>query len=70
MPYLVDLRRTVTLNLAPAEYADLAEDALDAGYASAGTYAKALVLHRGEAPPPVMDRCSAERHARLEGQNE
>jgi hypothetical protein len=67
MPYLIDPRRTVTLNLDPAEYADLAEDALQAGYVSAGTYAKALVLHRGEAPAPVADRRSDERYARLEG---
>jgi hypothetical protein len=70
MPYLIDPRRTVTLNLDPDEYADLAEDALQAGYASAGTYAKVLVLHRGEAPPPIMDRRSDERYARLEGQTE
>ena len=70
MPYLVDPRRTVTVNLDPAQYADLAEDALQAGYASAGTYAKALVLHRGEAPPPIPDRRRDERYARLEGKAE
>ncbi len=70
MPYLNDLRRTVTVNLDPDDYALLADDALEAGYTSAGTYAKALVLSRGEAPAPTRDRRSAEQIGRLEGQKQ
>lgn len=66
MPYLQDPRRTVTLNLHPDEYAALAEDARDAGYATPGTYAKALVEHRGDAPAPIQDQRSQERFARLQ----
>lgn len=61
MPYLLDPRRTVTLNLHPAEYAALAEDALQAGYATPGTYAKNLVENRGDAPDPIQDQRSQER---------
>jgi hypothetical protein len=61
MPYLNDPRRTVTINLHPNEYAALAEDALTAGYQTPGTYAKALVRARGDAPEPILDRRSAER---------
>lgn len=70
MPYLKDPRRTVTVNLHPDEYAVLAEDALEAGYATPGTFAKALVLAHGAAPAPVLDRRSEERIHRLEGKNE
>jgi hypothetical protein len=66
MPYKHDPRRTVTLNLPPAEYAALAEDALHAGYASPGTYALALVRARGEAPAPVQDERAADRQLRME----
>lgn len=66
MPYLLDPRRTVTLNLPPEEYAALAEDALQAGYATPGTYAKALVENRGDAPDPIQDQRSQERFDILE----
>lgn len=69
MPYLQDPRRTVTINLHPNEYAALAEDALDAGYATPGTYAKALVEHRGDAPVPIQDQRSEERFARQQAGN-
>lgn len=67
MPYKHDPRRTITLNLPPAEYAALAEDALHAGYASPGTYALAVVRARGEAPNPVQDARATDRQLRLEG---
>jgi hypothetical protein len=70
MPYKSDPRRTVTINLYPDEYAALAEDALEAGYTTPGTYAKALVLERGEAPSPIYDQRGEERLLRLEGQKE
>lgn len=70
MPYKNDPRRTITLNFHPDEYAALAEDALDAGYATPGTYALALVRARGDAPAPIPDQRSADRLARLEGANE
>jgi hypothetical protein len=70
MPYLNDPRRTVTINLHPDEYAALAEDALTAGYETPGTYAKALVRARGDAPEPILDRRSAERVLKLQGANE
>ena len=70
MPFLNDPRRTVTLNLYPEEYASLAEDALTAGYPTPGTYAKALLLARGEAPYPILDQRSAERVGKLLGANE
>jgi hypothetical protein len=69
MPYLNDPRRTVTLNLHPAEYEALADDAFEAGYATPGTYAKALVEARGEPPAPRLDEHSAERVLRLEAKN-
>ena len=69
MPFLNDPRRTVTLNLYPDEYESLAEDALTAGYQTPGTYAKALVLARGEAPEPILDQRSAERVGKLQGAN-
>ena len=70
MPYKDDPRRTVTLNLPPDEYAALAEDALAAGYPTPGTYAKALVRARGDAPEPVPDARSEERMRKLQGANE
>ena len=70
MPFLNDPRRTVTLNLYPEEYASLAEDTLMAGYPTPGTYAKALLLARGEAPDPILDQRSAERVGKLQGANE
>lgn len=70
MPYLSDPRRTVTINLHPDEYEALAEDALTAGYETPGTYAKALVRERGDAPEPILDRRSAERVLKLQGANE
>ena len=70
MPYVHDTRRTVTLNLPAAEYAALAQDALDAGYATPGTYALALMRARGDAPDPIVDRRTEERIGRLEGKNE
>jgi hypothetical protein len=70
MPFLNDLRRTVTINLYPDEYESLAEDALTAGYKTPGTYAKALILARGEAPEPILDQRSAERVGKLQGANE
>ena len=70
MPYTNDPRKTVTLNLHADEYAALAEDALEAGYATPGTYALALVRTRGAAPEPIPDRRSADRLMRLEGANE
>ena len=70
MPYKDDPRRTVTINLPPDEYAALAEDALTAGYATPGTYAKALVRARGDAPEPIPDQRSEERLAKLQGANE
>ena len=69
-PYKDDPRRTVTLNLHPDEYAALAEDALQAGYQTPGTYAKALVRARGDAPDPIRDQRSEERLAKLQGANE
>ena len=62
--------RTVTINLYPDEYESLADDALTAGYQTPGTYAKALVLARGEAPEPILDQRSAERVGKLQGANE
>ena len=70
MPYKNDPRRTVTLNFHPDEYAALAADALEAGYQTPGTYAKALVYARGDAPEPIQDERTAERIHRLEGKNE
>lgn len=70
MPYAHDTRRTVTLNLPADEYAALAQDALDAGYPTPGTYALALVRARGDAPGPIVDRRTGERIGRLEGKNE
>ena len=67
MPFKNDLRRRVTLNLYPEEYTALQADARDAGYASPGTYALALVVERGEAPAPITDRRSAERLAQAQG---
>lgn len=67
MPYKNDPRRTVTLNLSAAEYAALSEDALQAGYASAGTYALALVRARGEAPAPILDQRGEERLVKAQG---
>ena len=67
MPYKHDTRRTVTLNLPAKEYATLAEEALEAGYATPGTYALALVRARGEAPPPIYDQQTRVRIHRLEG---
>ena len=70
MPYKNDPRRTVTLNFHSDEYAALAVDALDAGYETPGTYAKALVYARGDAPEPIQDERTEERIHRLEGKNE
>lgn len=70
MPFLNDPRRTVTLNLYPDEYESLEEDALTAGYPTPGTYAKALVLARGDAPEPILDQRSEERVHKLQGANE
>ena len=70
MPYKDDPRRTVTINLPPDEYAALAEDALTAGYETPGTYAKALVRARSDAPDPIPDARSEERLAKLQGANE
>ena len=69
MPYLHDPRRTVTLNLHPQEYDALAQDALEAGYPTPGTYAKALVEARGDAPAPRQDQRSQERYERLQAQH-
>ncbi len=69
MPYLQDPRRTVTINLRPDEYAALAEDALDAGYPTPGTYAKALVEHRSDAPAPIQDQRNQERFAILQARH-
>ncbi len=44
MPYKNDPRKTVTLNFHSDEFAALVEDAREAGYASPGTYALALVV--------------------------
>ena len=70
MPYKDDPRRTVTINLPPDEYAALTEDALTAGYETPGTYAKALVRARGDAPAPILDRRGEERLGKLQGANE
>lgn len=70
MPYKNDPRRTITLNLHPDEYDALAEDALEAGYATPGTYALALVRERGDAPAPILDKRTSTRIERLEGKNE
>ena len=70
MPYTNDPRRTVTLNLHADEYAALADDALEAGYKTPGTYALALVRARGDAPAPILDERTDERMMRLEGKNE
>lgn len=70
MPYKNDPRRTVTLNFHPDEYAALAADALEAGYQTPGTYAKALVYARGDAPEPIQDERTEERLQRLTGTNE
>lgn len=67
MPYKNDVRRTITLNLHPDEYAAVAEDAFTAGHERPGTYAKALVLNRGDAPEPISDERTAERLHKLEG---
>ena len=48
----------------------MAQDALDAGYATPGTYALALVRARGDAPDPIVDQRTADRISRLEGKNE
>ena len=52
MPYKNDLRKTVTLNLPADEHAALSAEARAAGYASAGTYALALVRARGKVLVP------------------
>jgi hypothetical protein len=70
MPYKNDPRKTVTLNFHADEYAALAADALQAGYATPGTYALALVRARGDAPEPIHDERAEERLQRLEGKNE
>lgn len=70
MPYRNDPRRTVTLNFHPGEHRALAEDAFEAGYATPGTYALALVRARGDAPAPTPDPHAAERIGRLEGAKE
>ena len=70
MPYKKDPRRTVTLNFHADEYAALAADALDAGYATPGTYALALVRARGDAPETIRDERTEERLQRLAGTNE
>ena len=69
MPSKVDLRRTVTINLPPDEYQALANDALRAGHATPGTYAKALVRARGQAPAPIRDQRMLDREARWKGRN-
>ncbi len=66
MPYLKDPRGRVTLNLPAAEYATLTADAAQAGYASPGRYATALVRARGAAPRPVLDENGRQRVAFLE----
>jgi hypothetical protein len=70
MPYTHDPRKTVMLNFHVDEHAALAADALDAGYASPGTYALALVRARGDASEPILDQRTEERWLRLAGQNE
>ena len=70
MPYKEDPRRTVTVNLLPDEYDALAADAYKAGYATPGTYAKALVRARGKAPAPIRDERMQERVAKWRGKNE
>lgn len=67
MPYKNDVRRTITLNLHPDEYAAIAGDAFTAGHERPGTYAKALVLNRGDALAPILDECTEERLYKLEG---
>ena len=69
MPYTNDPRRTVTLNFHPDEYEALAEDALEAGYATPGTYALAVVRERGDAPDPIRDERTEERVRRLEAKH-
>jgi len=69
MPYKEDPRRTVTVNLLPDEYDALAADAYKAGYATPGTYAKALVRARGKAPAPIRDERMQERVAKWHGKN-
>lgn len=69
MPSLTDPRRTVTLHLPPQEYEALAADALEAGYATPGPYAKALIYERGAAPAPLLDQRSAERGQQLAARN-
>lgn len=69
MPYKEDPRRTVTVNLLPDEYDALAADAYKAGYATPGTYAKALVRARGNAPAPIRDERMQERVAKWRGKN-
>ena len=70
MPYKEDPRRTVTVNLLPDEYDALAADAYKAGYATPGTYAKALVRARGNAPAPIRDERMQERVAKWHGKNQ
>ena len=70
MPSKIDLRRTVTVNLPPDEYQALADDALRAGYATPGTYAKALVRARGQAPAPIRDERMHDRVAKWKGRND
>ena len=55
--------------LLPDEYDALAADAYKAGYATPGTYAKALVRARGNAPAPVRDERMQERVAQWRGKN-
>lgn len=70
MPYKNDPRKTVTLNFHSEEHAALVDDAREAGYASPGTFALALVRERGEAPEPIHDERTEDRINRLEGKNE
>ncbi|WP_426059400.1 hypothetical protein [Hymenobacter sp. B1770] len=71
MPYLNDLRRTITLNFQPAEYDAVAERALAAGYPTPGAYAKARVLNPPAlttptaAPDPAAATDAAKLAARL-----
>lgn len=70
MPYKNDPRKTVTLNFHAEEYAALTADARDAGYATPGTYALALVRARGDVTEPINDERTEDRINFLEGKNE
>ncbi len=59
MPYKTNVRLTLTLTLRPDEHAAIAEDAFTAGQERPGTYAKALVLNRGDALEPIPDERTA-----------